>query len=169
MFAARDVLEVLDQLERAGLTVWLDGGWGVDALLGAQTRPHSDLDLVVARAEAAAIEGALAVIGFRPDRGAEPGPPARLVLVDGRGRQIDLHPVVFDERGNGWQDLGGGAWGDYPADGLGGTGAVTGQQVRCVTADLQVRHHMGYPLAADDRHDLRLLAERYGVPVPPGA
>ncbi len=33
--------------ETAGLAFWIDGGWGVDALLGRQTRPHSDLDLAV--------------------------------------------------------------------------------------------------------------------------
>jgi lincosamide nucleotidyltransferase A/C/D/E len=33
----------------AGLVVWLDGGWGVDALLGYRSRPHQDLDLVIAR------------------------------------------------------------------------------------------------------------------------
>jgi hypothetical protein len=29
--------------EREGLAFWIDGGWGVDPLLGKQTRPHSDL------------------------------------------------------------------------------------------------------------------------------
>jgi lincosamide nucleotidyltransferase A/C/D/E len=31
---AADVLAILDQLDRAGVVAWLDGGWGVDALLG---------------------------------------------------------------------------------------------------------------------------------------
>lgn len=39
------VIEVLDCLDAAEVTAWLDGGWGVDALVGSQTRPHSDLDL----------------------------------------------------------------------------------------------------------------------------
>jgi lincosamide nucleotidyltransferase A/C/D/E len=167
MFGAEDVVEVVARLELAGVGLWLDGGWGVDALLGTQTRPHSDLDLVVAGGDAGAAVAALAGLGFRPDPEAAPGLPARLVLVDGRGRQVDLHPVSFDEAGNGWQDLGGGAWGDYPAAGLAGTGLVAGRRVRCVAAALQVAHHMGYPLTADDRHDLRLLAERFGVAVPP--
>jgi lincosamide nucleotidyltransferase A/C/D/E len=37
---AADVIEVLQCLERAGVSVWIDGGWGVDALVGAQTREH---------------------------------------------------------------------------------------------------------------------------------
>jgi hypothetical protein len=27
--------------------IWLDGGWGVDALVGEQTREHEDLNLIV--------------------------------------------------------------------------------------------------------------------------
>src|SRR2546422_5781430 len=47
MMVASDVVEVLDRLDGAGIEASLDGGWGVDALLGEQTRPHDDLDLIV--------------------------------------------------------------------------------------------------------------------------
>jgi lincosamide nucleotidyltransferase A/C/D/E len=167
MLDANDVLGILDQLDRAGLVVWLDGGWGVDALLGRQSRPHQDLDLVIARDDGAAAQAALSGLGFHHDVTARPGLPARLVLVDSGGHLVDLHPVVFDRQGNGWQELGEGAWGDYPAEGLAGVGVVGGRPVRCATPQLQVRHHLGYPLGSSDRHDLRLLAERFGVPVPP--
>jgi hypothetical protein len=40
-----EVVDVLERLDRAGVPVWLDGGWGVDALVGRQTRAHRDLDL----------------------------------------------------------------------------------------------------------------------------
>jgi lincosamide nucleotidyltransferase A/C/D/E len=43
-----DVLHVIDLLKAAGVPVWVDGGWGVDALLGEQTRLHDDLDLDLA-------------------------------------------------------------------------------------------------------------------------
>jgi hypothetical protein len=120
MLDASDVLVVLDQLDRAGLVVWLDGGWGVDALLGRHSRPHQDLDLVIARDDCAAAEAALAGLGFQPDLATVPGWPAQLLLVDADGRRVDLHVVVFDGHGNGWQELGGGAWGGYPAQGLTG-------------------------------------------------
>jgi hypothetical protein len=106
-------------------------------------------------------------VGFQDDLTAVPGWPAQLLLVDAGGRRVDLHVVVFDGHGNGWQELGGGAWGGYPAEGLTGVGMVGGRQVRCLTPQLQVRHHLGYPLGATDRHDLGLLAERFGVAVPP--
>jgi lincosamide nucleotidyltransferase A/C/D/E len=43
-----DVLEIVHAAEDAGIDIWLDGGWGIDALLEKQTREHTDLDVVVA-------------------------------------------------------------------------------------------------------------------------
>jgi lincosamide nucleotidyltransferase A/C/D/E len=164
---AADVLMVLDLLEGAGLVVWLDGGWGVDALVGVQSRPHQDLDLAIARDDRPAAQAALAAAGFERDPTAVPGLPARVLLADGHGRQVDLHLLVFDAHGDGWQEVGEDAWGAYPAEDLTATGVVGGRRVRCTSAPLQVRHHLGYPLTGTDRHDLRLLAERFGVAVPP--
>ena len=44
---AADVIDLYSELEHLGIAIWADGGWGVDALLGQQTRTHSDLDIVV--------------------------------------------------------------------------------------------------------------------------
>src|SRR5213082_2375944 len=46
MTAAR-AREIVDRLEAVALPYSVSGGWGVDALLGRQTRPHLDLDIVV--------------------------------------------------------------------------------------------------------------------------
>lgn len=51
--AAADVLTVLDLADAAGARVWLDGGWGVDVLLGVQTGQHGDLDVAVLAVELA--------------------------------------------------------------------------------------------------------------------
>jgi hypothetical protein len=42
-----EVLGVLADLTEAGCSVWVAGGWGVDALVGRQTRLHRDLDLAL--------------------------------------------------------------------------------------------------------------------------
>ena len=42
-----DVIEVYSSLLERGIGIWVDGGWGVDALLGRQTRAHADLDIVI--------------------------------------------------------------------------------------------------------------------------
>lgn len=161
------VIEVLARLDAAGVTVWLDGGWGVDALVGEQTRPHDDLDLAISRRECTLAQEALAGLGFAHAPDVEPGLPARLVLRAADGRQVEFHPLVFDVDGNGWQELPDGGWGLYPADGLRGRGEIAGHAVRCTTAELQLRHHLGHPLTDRDRHDLLLLARRFGLPLPP--
>ncbi len=161
------VVAVLDCLEDRSITAWVDGGWGIDALVGAQTREHADLDLVVAQSALLAAQAALHTLGYRHDAAIEPGLPARMVLFDSGQGQIDLHPVVLDAQGNGWQPLGAGAWGSYPAGGLTGCGLIIGRRVRCLTPELQLRHHLGYAPSANDRHDLRLLAQHFGLALPP--
>ncbi len=37
-----DLIDLLRWLKEASIEVWLDGGWGVDALLDTQTREHKD-------------------------------------------------------------------------------------------------------------------------------
>jgi lincosamide nucleotidyltransferase A/C/D/E len=44
-----DVLALNDSLSGDGLDWCLCGGWGVDALLGTQMRPHNDLDVFIVR------------------------------------------------------------------------------------------------------------------------
>jgi lincosamide nucleotidyltransferase A/C/D/E len=44
---SEDVAQALDRLDAEGVWYCIEGGWGVDALLEAQTRPHDDLDLGV--------------------------------------------------------------------------------------------------------------------------
>jgi lincosamide nucleotidyltransferase A/C/D/E len=135
-------------------------------LVGEQTRDHLDLDLAVDQRELSRIERLLETLGFRHDRAVEPGLPARLVLRDDRGREIDLHPLVFDEYGNGWQQLSGSgrAWGCYPAEHLQATGTIGDCRARCLSAELHVRFRMGYELSERDEHDLRLLARTFDLP-----
>ena len=42
-----DVVNLYFELDNLGIKIWVDGGWGVDALLGKQTRPHKDLDIAI--------------------------------------------------------------------------------------------------------------------------
>ena len=42
-----DVLGLYRAFDDCGITVWIDGGWAVDALLGMETRAHCDLDIAI--------------------------------------------------------------------------------------------------------------------------
>lgn len=155
-----DVLEVVGLLRRAGIDVWLDGGWGVDALLGEQTRDHSDLDLV---AELDGMPHAIATLAAAGFQLTEDERPTRLVLRDGTGRQIDIHTVVFDEGGGGVQALPGERSYRYPPEGFSGMGSVGGERLPCLTAAVQIECHMGYEPTEKDRRDVPRLAERFGL------
>jgi len=154
MMPSHEVVRVVDVLETQGLHVWLDGGWGVDALVGRQTRRHEDLDIAILLSEADAVITALTGLGYRVHDDAM---PTRLDLRDDQDHRVDLHPLTFDEHGNGLQQLPDGRFGTYTAEGLTGSGSVGNRPVRCLSRDLQLRFHAGYDLDDDDLRDIELL------------
>jgi lincosamide nucleotidyltransferase A/C/D/E len=159
----QSLLQIVDRLEAARIEVWLDGGWGVDALLGEETRDHDDLDLVAELRHADRIIELLREFGYELIAG---GPPKSFVLVDAAGRQVDVHPVTFDAAGGGVYQMDGGREWTYPAEGFSGRGTVAGRPVRCLTPDVQVLVHAGYQLEDKDYRELYLLRERFGVEIP---
>ncbi len=159
-----DVMDLYTQLNRLGIAVWLDGGWGVDALLGEQTRPHSDVDIVIQQGDVPRLRELLEAQGYgdvpRDDTSAW-----NFVLGDSRGRLVDVHAVVFDAEGNG-------LYGPpergvmYPAGSLTGMGDLDGYAVKCISAEYMVKFHTGYKLRESDFHDVSALCARFGIDTP---
>jgi lincosamide nucleotidyltransferase A/C/D/E len=149
----REVLGVLGDLAEAGCAVWVAGGWGVDALVGRQTRLHRDLDLAVdARNETVALR----VLGRRGYRVETDWRPVRVELIaEGRG-WVDVHPVVFDATGHGCQADLGGRQVDYPPEAF-DQGSLGGVRVPCLSRAQQLLFHTNYEPRAIDLHDLALL------------
>ena len=144
---------VLADLAAADCAFWVGGGWGVDALVGRQTRQHRDLDLAVDAADEVA---ALEVLRRRGYAVETDWRPVRVELVaPGRGR-VDLHPVVFDAEGHGRQAGFDGEHFDYPPEGF-TVGVIGGLTVPCLSRAQQIRFHSGYAPRPADRHDLALL------------
>lgn len=153
---ANDVVAAVDVLSAAGIDVVIAGGWGVDALLGRQTRPHSDLDLLVTGGMSAVREatGVLAANGYRVvDDQALGGhwAPVFVVVRSDSGRTIELLPT--DSRPEA------------------ATGALAGRPVPCLSAEQQLEYHRGYPLTREHRKDVARLtrhvrsrAEESGLP-----
>jgi RimJ/RimL family protein N-acetyltransferase len=157
---AADVLSVLTTLAERSLRVWVAGGWGIDALLGEQTRAHADLDLAFRAEDEAIVLDALARLGYRVVLDYR---PARLAVGDDDGHEVDLHPVRFDASGSGVQAGLRDEVFHYPPDGF-TIGSIAQQPVACLTAEQQIRFHSGYELRERDRVDLaRLQAQRGGV------
>ncbi|HEX5115814.1 MAG TPA: hypothetical protein VFW65_11510 [Pseudonocardiaceae bacterium] len=152
-----DVAAVLDLL--AGVRTWVDGGWGVDALLGETSRDHADLDLVVVDVRLA--RSALVGGGFR--HVLRDWLPTALALADDAGREVDLHPVIPTSDGGGDQVLPGGSSFHYPAP---VAGVIGGRAVSCVDAATQITCHLGYSPQDKDFADVRRLAGRFGISLP---
>ena len=162
-FTADDVLWFLELADRANVACWLVGGWGVDALLEGQTRPHSDLDIVVQASEHEALRDGLEAQGVHVLLD-EHHRPRNYVLVDAVNRRIDFHVIRFDEAGNGLYE----PPFSCPAGSLEGRGFIAGTPVRCATPRFQVEDHLGYVPQKKDHHDVRALCHRYGMPLPDG-
>jgi lincosamide nucleotidyltransferase A/C/D/E len=159
--SAADVLGVLAALEGRGIPAWLDGGWGIDALLGEQTRPHEDVDLVVPVPDVPALVELLGAHGYQLTEGRL---HSNFVLTDDAGHKVDVHPVVFDAEGNGHYTMDNDEIWVYPASGLAGAGRIAGVRVRCLTPELQLITHDGYELDDDDRRDLDAIRRRFDLP-----
>ena len=157
MFGAQLVLAVVDAVPDAVI----DGGWGVDALVGRQTRDHDDLDLVIRSNHVATAVDALARLGFRITTDER---PTRLVVSRSDGRRVDLHLVEQTSSGT-TQRLPGGRQFTYLLDRTSGT--IDGRVVRCLSPEMQVLTHVGYEPDADDRADVGQVAALSGLALPP--
>jgi lincosamide nucleotidyltransferase A/C/D/E len=179
---AEDVIALYTLLLERGVQVWVDGGWGIDALLNQQTRPHKDFDAFVQFDDLATMTDVLAERGFMLKEiwsenrwvfhavqiqligranpvGSEVA--TAFVLRNGNGHELDFHVLKFDGRGYGIP-----AWNSdfiFPLDAFEGRGLIMGTPVRCLSAQMHMATHTGYELQDKDLQDLRLLYERFGI------
>jgi lincosamide nucleotidyltransferase A/C/D/E len=165
MMTSHDVLRVLDGLHIAGVQTVLAGGWGIDALAGRQSRSHRNLNLIVDDDESDPALEALAALGYHfiVESGS-----ARFEARTSDGRCVEVVIVTADEKGGGrWQVEPDGRRYQHPADALSGRGFVVGRPVRCLSATAQVLAHPYRTTEGShqDRHDLRVLAERCEITI----
>ncbi|MEO0823770.1 MAG: aminoglycoside nucleotidyltransferase [Pseudomonadota bacterium] len=159
---ATTVLWLISQSEGA---IWLDGGWGVDALIGTQTRAHEDVDIVLEERHAPLLVDCLRLAGFE-DVPRDDTRPCNFVLGSSDRGLVDFHLVRFDPDGNGVYGIPK-PEGVYPAEAFTGRGEVLGQPVRCMSAIYQMENHSsGYALRAKDFADMQALAAATGMPLP---
>jgi lincosamide nucleotidyltransferase A/C/D/E len=155
----QDVVAFVRLMDQHGITVRIDGGWGVDALLGEQTRSHSDLDIAVEHPSAAKICALLEERGYR-DVPRNDTRNCNFVLGDDQGHLIDIHTYQYDDQGNLVFGLA------YPLDSLTGSGSIGGYPVKCISVEWMVKFHSGYTLDENDYHDVKALCRRFNIPLP---
>jgi lincosamide nucleotidyltransferase A/C/D/E len=165
LMSAGSAAAILAALDARDAEVWVGGGWGVDALLGEQTREHSDLDLWLDAHTIGALFVTLSEL--RIDR-IFPWPgdrPWNFVLHDGGDLRIDLH--CFESASADTVHYGPFSESQtFPRTALSGQGLIGGMTVRCERPDWAVRWHCGYPPRPIDHHDVPLLCERFDLDLP---
>lgn len=161
---ATDVVSFHTELENLGIQIWLNGGWGVDALLEEQTRPHADMDIVIQEKDVQRARELLEGRGYT-DVERDDTSPWNFVLGDEKGHEVDFHVINFDGKGNGI--YGPADRGEvFPADSLSGIGEIGGHFVKCISPEWQVKHHTGYKLRERDFKDVSALCGKFGIDYP---
>lgn len=159
LMQAEDAIGVIRSLERNHIDVIVDGGWGVDALLGRQTRDHEDLDIAIDHDNASKIRNVLEVNGYK-EIPRDDSHEYNFVMGDEFGHQVDIHTFHFDANGRLTAGL------DYPFDSLNGNGKIGDYPVRCISPEWMVKFHSGYRLDINDYHDVKAMCEKFGFELP---
>lgn len=162
MMTENDIIDLLKKIDLIGIEVWIDGGWGVDALLGQQTRPHNDIDIFIQKKDGAVFTEMLISNGYNEVK-MEFTTNDHTAWMDPDNRIIDLH--LFEFAAAGTLRFQGEL---YPADILNGEGTIGGITVHCLTVEAQLLYHQGYELKDKDIHDIQLLCRTFGLPIPEG-
>ena len=173
MVSSEDVISIYKRLSTNGIQVWLIGGWGIDALLGEQTRPHKDIDVIMLLDDVIRMRELLSCDGYIlkdlwsenrwviDTHGIETA--TAFVLQDSEGREFDAHAMRLDHQGNGiptWTDDEGLV---FKREDLAGEGMIAGVAVCCLSPKMQVLCHTGYVLPDKQLRDLELLHKKYRI------
>ena len=97
MITEKDAIALINLAESLEINVFIDGGWGVDALLGEQTREHQDIDLFVEERQAARFIHALHQQGFK-ERTEAYSTPNHIVFADADRRTVSAGRVISARR-----------------------------------------------------------------------
>jgi len=158
---AEDVLNLYKLFKENDIEVWIDGGWGIDALLGKQTRPHKDLDIAINHKDKPKFRKLLEERGYK-DLVRSDTSDWNFVLGDDKGKEVDVHTFLFDEGGNNVYGT------DYPKQSLTGTGIINGESVNCIAPEWVVKFHAqaAYEPKEKDLQDVNAICDKFSIEPP---
>lgn len=155
----QDVIEIVQLFNQHGIEFYVDGGWGVDALLGEQTRPHADLDIAIQHKDSLQVRALLEARGYSEVH-RDDSSDFNFVLSDDQGHQIDIHTYTFDTKGN---HIYGTA---YPLESLSGKGSLDGHLVKCISPEWVVKFHTTYQFNENDYRDVKAICQHFNIKMP---
>ena len=159
---SKEVVDLYTSLEKIGVKIWVDGGWSVDALLGKETREHSDLDIAIQYKELPKFREYMESRGYKEIE-RDDDKKWNFVLRNEKGYEVDVHAFHFDEQGRVIEGI------EYPDGSLTGTGSIEGVVVRCIDPKHMVqflapwlsKHPHKYAQA------ISALCEKFSIEYPP--
>lgn len=154
-----DACEILEMLSEASVKVFLDGGWGVDALIGRETRIHNDIDLFVEKKDYGKAISVITWKGYR-EVVMDYTTDSHTVWKDDNGRIIDLHCFEYVEDGILYDGY------TFPSETFSGKGNIGNIEVTCINPEAQVQFHLGYEYDENDVHDVLLLCRTFNLEIP---
>jgi len=161
---AKDVVKVIGAFKKDVIDVWIDGGWGIDALIGDQTRIHEDLDIVVQEKDVPKIKELLNDEGYKVLR-RDDLTENYFHMADNNGHEVDVTAIHFDENGDG-------IFGPVennemnPHDSFNGEGIIGGQKVKCVSLEYAIKFKLDHEIAKHDSEDVGVLCKKFGLELP---
>lgn len=154
-----DVLQLYSDCNAAGIEIWIDGGWCVDALLNKQLRPHKDLDIAIQWEDVPKLRELLATKGYTQSKEESQW---NFVLIDNSEHEIDVHAFVYDVKGNIVEGI------MYPAESLAGEGIIDDHTVRCISPKYMVGFLAPWIHKWPEKYleAVSALCEKYGIDLP---
>jgi len=154
-----DVLDIYNLLSRNQITIWVDGGWCIDALLGEQSREHPDLDIAVQRKDNAKLRDLLEGKGFHEQQ-LNDSAEWMYVMKNADGKQVDVHAFEYDDAGNNIYGI------KYPYGSLTGKGTINGEEVNCIAPEWMFKFKTAYKAKDKDKIDVNALVKKSGYSIP---
>lgn len=151
-----DLFMILNHLESAHIPYWVEGGWGVDILIGKQTRPHRDIDIDFDGEYEEVLLESLQKKGYQITNDLR---PTRIELYHPQRGYLDLHPLIIGADGTIRQDSLDGGWYQFDPKWF-SSSLFEGRMIPCYSYEAQQLFHTGYPLREVDRIDLENLSVR---------
>ena len=153
MVKLEDAVEIISALENAGIKVFIDGGWGVDALLGYQSRAHNDIDIFIESSHKDSVLKILYANEYKEIK-TDYTTSDHSVWKDKKDRLIDLHifscspnlNFIFEGQ-------------EYPREVFSGKGKIGDIDVVCIPPEYQVQFHLGYERDINDIKDVLRKAD----------
>lgn len=163
LLTPKSILYLYNLLKNYNIEIWIDGGWGIDALLGKQTRVHSDLDIVIEEKNLDKSLKILSELNFNLSDNDE-YKKWNFVLIN-QEFKLDFHVITFDDKGNGiYGPVANNV--SYPNYAFGETGVIGGQTINCISPKYQLESHSGYKLREKDIFDIRNLCNKFNLVLP---